>query len=51
MLKYKKNILITGVAGMPGSELLNMLISESNHIIGIDNLKLGKISFIKDKFN
>jgi UDP-glucose 4-epimerase len=48
-----KRILITGIAGMLGSELLDIILSESkkNLTIGIDNLKLGKISFIKNNLN
>ena len=39
----KKKILITGVAGMIGSELLVKFINNKNyHIYGIDNLILGK---------
>ena len=46
----KKNILITGVAGMIGSNLLKKIINNNNNIVyGIDNLFLGKISFIDTK--
>jgi UDP-glucose 4-epimerase len=46
----KKNILITGVAGMIGSNLLKKIINnKNNNIYGIDNLSLGKISFINFK--
>jgi UDP-glucose 4-epimerase len=41
----KKNIIITGVAGMIGSNLLKK-INNNNIVYGIDNLFLGKISFI-----
>jgi len=45
----KKIILITGVAGMVGSNLLKKKINVSNKIIiGIDNFVLGKEKFIKD---
>ena len=49
----KKNIyIITGVAGMVGSTLLPKILSKKNSIvIGIDNLKLGKIKFIKKFLN
>jgi len=50
MLKIKKKLyIITGVAGMVGSTILPKLLSKKNSIVvGIDNLKLGKIKFIKD---
>ena len=45
----KEIILITGVAGMVGSNLLKKKINISNKvIIGIDNFVLGKEKFIKD---
>ena len=36
-----KTILITGVAGFLGSNLLQRLISEGHKVIGIDNLSMG----------
>ncbi len=46
----KKNILITGVAGMIGSELLARFIHNKKYlIIGIDNFTLGKKQYI-DKY-
>jgi len=36
-----KKILITGVAGFLGSNLLNKLISAGHSVIGIDNLSMG----------
>jgi UDP-glucose 4-epimerase len=43
----KKNIIITGVAGMIGSNLLKKIISnKDNTVYGIDNLSLGRINFI-----
>ena len=48
----KKIYIITGVAGMVGSTLLPKILSKKNSIVvGIDNLKLGKIKFIKNFFN
>jgi len=45
----KKIILVTGIAGMIGSELLTRLIkNENNLVIGIDNFTLGKKSNIKE---
>ncbi len=42
----KKIILITGVAGMVGSNLINKYINQDVQIIGIDSLKLGKVKYI-----
>ena len=44
----KKLFVITGVAGLLGSTLLPRILSKKNLIgVGIDNLKLGKIKFLK----
>ena len=43
-MKKKKLILITGVAGMLGSELLKKVL-KNNIVIGIDNFQLGKKYF------
>ena len=53
MQKYKKKLyIITGVAGMVGSTLLPRILLKKNIIVvGIDNLKLGKIKFIKKFLN
>ena len=42
-----KNILITGVAGMIGSHLLDELLPMGYRVIGIDNLSFGTIDNIK----
>lgn len=42
-----KKILITGVAGMIGSHLLDCLIEKNYEIIGIDNFSFGKMENIK----
>lgn len=42
-----KNILITGVAGMIGSHLLDELLKMDYSIIGIDNLSFGNIENIE----
>ena len=42
-----KRVLITGVAGMIGSHLLDYLIVKNYEIIGIDNLSFGKIENIQ----
>jgi UDP-glucose 4-epimerase len=41
-----KQILITGVAGMLGSHLLDALLERGNKVIGIDNLSYGKMENI-----
>jgi UDP-glucose 4-epimerase len=47
-----KNLLITGVAGMIGSHLLDELLSlKSYNVIGIDNLSFGSIENIKHNLN
>tara|TARA_B100002019_G_scaffold293247_1_gene319615 strand:+ start:436 stop:1404 length:969 start_codon:yes stop_codon:yes gene_type:complete len=52
MKKNKKIILVTGVAGMLGSELVSNLVKKKNYIIiGIDNFTLGKKQFIKKFLN
>ncbi len=43
----KKIILITGAAGMVGSNLINKYINKDVQIIAIDSLKLGKMDYIK----
>ena len=48
----KKYIIITGVAGMIGSELLEKIINKKNyHIYGMDNFSLGKKKFISRFLN
>jgi len=42
-----KRVLITGVAGMIGSHLLDYLIEKQYEIIGIDNFSFGKIENIR----
>lgn len=37
-----KNILVTGVAGMIGSHLLDRLLAREYNVVGIDNLSFGK---------
>jgi nucleoside-diphosphate-sugar epimerase len=36
------NILVTGVAGFLGSNLLAELLSSGHHVIGVDNLSMGR---------
>ncbi len=42
-----KRVLITGVAGMIGSHLLDALLEKGYKVIGIDNLKFGNLENIK----
>jgi UDP-glucose 4-epimerase len=42
-----KKVLITGVAGMVGSHLLDFLIQKNYEIIGIDNFSFGKMENIQ----
>ena len=42
-----KRVLITGIAGMIGSHLLDLLISKNYEIVGIDNLSFGKLQNIQ----
>jgi UDP-glucose 4-epimerase len=47
-----KNILVTGVAGMIGSHLLDRLLKEERYqVIGIDNLSVGKFENIEHQLN
>lgn len=42
-----KKVLITGVAGMIGSHLLDALLEKGYKVIGIDNLEIGKLENIR----
>ena len=42
-----KKILVTGCAGFIGSNLVDKLLTQKCHIIGIDNLKTGQKVFLK----
>jgi UDP-glucose 4-epimerase len=47
-----KHILITGVAGMIGSHLLDRVLESGNYdVIGIDNLKVGQLGNIRHHLN
>lgn len=48
--KFKK-VLVTGVAGFLGSNLLGKLLREGHHVVGIDNLSMGSLENIKDSMN
>ena len=45
------NILLTGVAGFIGSNLLDLLLENGHYVLGIDNFTLGKKEYISKKFN
>jgi len=42
-----KKVLITGCAGFIGSHLVDYLIRKKVDIIGVDNLKTGRLRHIK----
>lgn len=46
-----KKILVTGVAGFLGSNLLYKLIEEGHQVVGIDNLSMGRIEHIEKYLN
>jgi UDP-glucose 4-epimerase len=46
-----KNVLITGVAGMIGSHLLDKLLIKGYTVIGIDNLSYGSLDNISHNLN
>ncbi|CAM3398765.1 NAD-dependent epimerase/dehydratase family protein [Zobellia roscoffensis] len=48
MIKEKKKILITGVAGFLGSNYLTKCLSEGHVVVGLDNLSMGMLENIHD---
>ena len=46
MFTKPKKILITGVAGFLGSNLLKKLVSEGHRVVGVDNLSMGRLENI-----
>ncbi|MBI3247446.1 MAG: NAD-dependent epimerase/dehydratase family protein [Deltaproteobacteria bacterium] len=42
----KKRVLVTGVAGMIGSHLLDELLARGYFVVGVDNLSFGKVENI-----
>ncbi|MBI4620236.1 MAG: GDP-mannose 4,6-dehydratase [Desulfobacterales bacterium] len=46
-----KRVLITGVAGMVGSHLLDALLEKGYEVVGIDNLSFGKLENISGNVN
>ncbi len=51
MITKSKKMLITGVAGFLGSNLLNKLLHEGHTVVGIDNLSMGRLENIKESMN
>ena len=51
MLNDTKRILVTGVAGFLGSNLLTKLIQNRHEVTGIDNLSMGKLENIQPHLN
>lgn len=56
MLEAQKKVLITGVAGFLGSNLLTKMLDNGHTVVGVDNLSMGKLSNISaylahDKFS
>lgn len=44
----KKTILVTGAAGFIGSHAVDRLLAEGHHVVGIDNLKTGRKSNLRE---
>lgn len=42
-----KKVLVTGVAGFLGSNLLGKLLKEGHSVVGVDNLSMGKLDNIR----
>lgn len=42
-----KKLLVTGVAGFLGSNLLKKLIARNHEVVGVDNLSMGKMAHIQ----
>ena len=49
-LLLKKKVLVTGVAGFLGSNLLDRLL-QAHQVVGIDNLSMGSLENIKNQLN
>jgi nucleoside-diphosphate-sugar epimerase len=47
MLSNKKVFLITGAAGFIGSHMVDYLLKKNFNVIGVDNLKNGRLNNIK----
>ena len=51
MTQRPKKILVTGVAGFLGSNLLDKLLAVGHEVVGIDNLSMGKLDNIAKHLN
>ncbi len=51
MSTEQKKVLVTGVAGFLGSNLLSKLLNEGHTVVGIDNLSMGRMENIGDNIN
>ena len=43
----KKNAIVTGCAGFIGSNLVDSLLNQNYHVIGIDNLRTGNLKNLR----
>lgn len=46
-----KKVLVTGVAGFLGANLLERLLAEGHHVVGVDNLSMGLLSNISESLD
>lgn len=51
MITNTKKILVTGVAGFLGSNLLGKLLANGHQVVGIDNLSMGKLENMGSHLN
>lgn len=51
MIENQKKVLLTGVAGFLGSNLLSKLLKENHTVVGIDNLSMGRMENINAHMN
>lgn len=51
MTTNSKKVLVTGVAGFLGSNLLAKLLKEGHQVVGIDNLSMGRLENISDSID
>ena len=51
MPSKKKVFLVTGAAGFIGSHMVDYLLKKKFHVIGLDNMKNGRLENIKHNLN
>lgn len=51
MFTSPQKVLVTGIAGFLGSNLLNKLLCEGHHVVGVDNLSMGSLENIHTCLN